>query len=575
MTPATALHRRSGLGRLFASASASRASERFGRFFVRVSSATDADARTTREDEEGVDGGYGDDARGDGGKTATTTTRATTRERMPTTHASRFAVDERGAREAMRAWLAASTRRPRRVRGVGGDGEPRYRPAYAPYWVFDVDAETTYRGSVQVEGNWIRAGATPTVRTFDATRSESQVCANFTHRRDYVDSLRPGASVDFSDASMLWEEVRREAPANVKIEPFEMRRSMALSLATARMRDATRSEAKKELLEKYKNATATRDVVVEFTTLGRVVRAVYHPVWYVSFSHGSIVDAETSKIIQQPREAVVCGVTGKVLSDELYCETKARAVAFSAVALPAAVAAMAWPDSALLWLGQGGVGAVAAAASAAVVARSMPKMEQAKVDAERVREEERAFERAMRSSGNVEWMDESVQRYRDDAEWIRWAELDKLNWDRRQRQAWAYNILETQIYRCRERQEMRQEMEERAQQADEAERRQAAKEKRWGAEFKRESTRAPSGRHPGHSRDIHGFYKVLRLSERLGLATEEEVKAAYRAVALETHPDKVVGDEAAKKRAAERFQLVQKAYATLGDKEARVAYDRK
>ena len=575
MTPASALHRRSGLRRLFARASASRASERFGRFFVRVSSATDADARTTREDEEGVDDDVGDDTRGDGGKTATTTTRATTRERMPTTHASRFAVDERGAREAMRAWLAASTRRPRRVRGVGGDGEPRYRPAYAPYWVFDVDAETTYRGSVQVEGNWIRAGATPTVRTFDATRSESQVCANFTHRRDYVDSLRPGASVDFSDASMLWEEVRREAPANVKIEPFEMRRSMALSLATARMRDATRSEAKKELLEKYKNATATRDVVVEFTTLGRVVRAVYHPVWYVSFSHGSIVDAETSKIIQQPREAVVCGVTGKVLSDELYCETKARAVAFSAVALPAAVAAMAWPDSALLWLGQGGVGAVAAAASAAVVARSMPKMEQAKVDAERVREEERAFERAMRSSGNVEWMDESVQRYRDDAEWIRWAELDKLNWDRRQRQAWAYNILETQIYRCRERQEMRQEMEERAQQADEAERRQAAKEKRWGAEFKRESTRAPSGRHPGHSRDIHGFYKVLRLSERLGLATEEEVKAAYRAVALETHPDKVVGDEAAKKRAAERFQLVQKAYATLGDKEARVAYDRK
>jgi hypothetical protein len=572
MTPATALHRRSGLGRLFARASASRASERFGRFFVRVSSATDADARTTtREDEEGDD-----DARGDGGKTATTTTRAaTTRERMPTTHASRFAVDEREAREAMRAWLAASTRRPRAVRGVGGNGEPRYRPAYAPYWVFDVDAETTYRGSVQVEGNWIRAGATPTVRTFDATRSESQVCANFTHRRDYVDSLRPGESVDFSDASMLWEEVRREAPANVKIEPFEMRRSMALSLATARMRDATRSEAKKELLEKYKNATATRDVVVEFTTLGRVVRAVYHPVWYVSFSHGSIVDAETSKIIQQPREAVVCGVTGKVLSDELYCETKARAVAFSAVALPAAVAAMAWPDSALLWLGQGGVGAVAAAASAAVVARSMPKMEQAKVDAERVCEEERAFERAMRSSGNVEWMDESVQRYRDDAEWIRWAELDKLNWDRRQRQAWAYNILETQIYRCRERQEMRQEMEERAQQADEAERRQAAKEKRWGAEFKRESTRAPSGRHPGHSRDIHGFYKVLRLSERLGLATEEEVKAAYRAVALETHPDKVVGDEAAKKRAAERFQLVQKAYATLGDKEARVAYDRK
>lgn len=539
------------------------------RFFVRVTNATDVDARraSTREEDESDD-------RDDDGATASTSRTGRT-ERMPTTYASRFAVDESRAREALRTWLAASTRRPRRVRGVRGEPEPRYRPAYAPYWVFDVEAETTYQGSVQVEGNWIRAGATPTVRTFDATRSASQVCANFTHRRDYVDSLAPGASVDFSDASMLWEEVRRDAPLNVKIEPFEMRRSMALSLATARMRDATRAEAKKELMEKYKNATATRDVVIEFTTLSRVVRPVYHPVWYVSFSHGSIVDAETNKIIQQPREAVVCGVTGKVLSDDLYCETKARAAAFSAVALPAAMAAMTWPDSALLWLGQGGVGAVAAAASAAVLARSMPQMEQDKVDAKRVREEERAFERAMRSSGNVEWMDESVQRYRDDAEWIRWAELDKLNWDRKQRQAWAYDILETQIYRCRERQEMRHEMEERAQQADEAERRQAEKEKRWGADLKRDSSRTPSGRHPGYSRDIHGFYKVLRLSERLGLATEEEVKAAYRTVALETHPDKVVGDEAAKKRAAEKFQLVQKAYATLGNKEARVAYDRK
>ena len=48
----------------------------------------------------------------------------------------------------------------------------------------------------------------------------------------------------------------------------------------------------------------------------------------------------------------------------------------------------------------------------------------------------------------------------------------------------------------------------------------------------------------------------------------------YRLVALETHPDKVVGDAAAKTRAAERFRRAQKAYATLGDKEKRVAYDR-
>ena len=493
--------------------------------------------------------------------------------------AATFEVDERGARAALGRWLRARATRPLSVRGARGrerDG-PTFRAVYAPYWVFDVFAETTCEGAVEVEGNWVRSGTAASVARFDGSRTASQICASFAHRRDFVDAFRPGAHVDFESESGVMtsvDELRTpRTPSAVTIEPFDMRRSMALSLANARMRAAVREEAREALLEKIKNGTSTRDIVVEFNTLKRRVEAVYHPMWCVEFAHGSIVDEATNKIIQQPREAIICGVTGEVVSDELVCEHKARALAFSAVALPAALAAYAWPESALLFLGQGAVASTMAAASAAVLARQLPKMQRDKEDAARMVDEERAFARATRSVGNTEWMDEGVQRRRDDAEWRRWKETDKLHWVPANRRSWAYSILETQVFRFRERQEARHEMEERAARADEAARREAANQSRRGA---RDGERrgAPTGRHPGFSRDVHGFYKILRLETKLADATCEEIKRAFRLVALETHPDKVVGDAAAKTRAAERFHRAQKAYATLGDKDKRVAYDR-
>jgi hypothetical protein len=57
-------------------------------------------------------------------------------------------------------------------------------------------------------------------------------------------------------------------------------------------------------------------------------------------------------------------------------------------------------------------------------------------------------------------------------------------------------------------------------------------------------------------------YSTLGLSSS---ATDADVKAAYRRLALETHPDKG-GD-------AERFKAVAAAYATLSDPSARAAYD--
>jgi curved DNA-binding protein CbpA len=55
---------------------------------------------------------------------------------------------------------------------------------------------------------------------------------------------------------------------------------------------------------------------------------------------------------------------------------------------------------------------------------------------------------------------------------------------------------------------------------------------------------------------------------------EEEIKAAYRKLALKLHPDRQIGKDAvAQAQAAEQFALLLKAYDTLKDPEQRKLYN--
>ena len=77
--------------------------------------------------------------------------------------------------------------------------------------------------------------------------------------------------------------------------------------------------------------------------------------------------------------------------------------------------------------------------------------------------------------------------------------------------------------------------------------------------------RQPPQRRPPPSSKRKTLYDVLGVAV---VAPHADLKRAYRALALRLHPDKC-----ASPTANERFKAVQEAYATLGDRSRRAAYD--
>src|ERR1700739_5084820 len=63
------------------------------------------------------------------------------------------------------------------------------------------------------------------------------------------------------------------------------------------------------------------------------------------------------------------------------------------------------------------------------------------------------------------------------------------------------------------------------------------------------------------------YYEILGISKS---ASQDEIKKAYRKVAMQYHPDRNPGDKAAE----EKFKEAAEAYEILSDTEKRAQYDR-
>jgi DnaJ-class molecular chaperone len=68
--------------------------------------------------------------------------------------------------------------------------------------------------------------------------------------------------------------------------------------------------------------------------------------------------------------------------------------------------------------------------------------------------------------------------------------------------------------------------------------------------------------------DKRDYYEVLGLTKG---ASEDEIKKAYRKLALKWHPDKNPDN---KDEAQKKFKEIAEAYSVLSDKDKRAAYDR-
>ena len=67
--------------------------------------------------------------------------------------------------------------------------------------------------------------------------------------------------------------------------------------------------------------------------------------------------------------------------------------------------------------------------------------------------------------------------------------------------------------------------------------------------------------------EFKDYYQTLGVTKE---ASPEEIKRAFRKLAIQYHPDKAKGD---KQQAEEKFKEINEAYEVLGDPEKRKKYD--
>ena len=499
-----------------------------------------------------------------------------------------FTVEtEREALQIFERWLKRDPLRPRKVvdSSSGGGGGPTVLKTLIPYWKFaDVSFRVKYKAKVGFSGRerkegkgggedgdvewqeieeWREFNDGEAVRYDFEKDAAARQFATFSVRPDFARLIEPPASLagnvgEKGETEGEVEEATKKTQnsRDVTVLPFEIKRSFAWTLALANIRDDLREKASKELKDTF-STDHVKDVLVHLEVVSRgTPLAVYLPAYLVEFTHGHETEKkETIRYLR--RSAIVCGTSGNVACDELACSTRAMGIG------GISMSTLTFMFSGMTDYGLSFLSGVVSAALLSHYAKTLDfrSRAQQKKDREDVIKEHNAFNFATEQS--INWLDECAQLARDDAEWSRWKRTKREDWVNEERKSWALAIWENQVYRRRERNERREELESQRAQKLEAERRAEEKRLKWGDDWDRASRKAANR---GLSTDSQSFYKILELDDKRNEATIEEIKDSYRRLAHRWHPDKKGGK-------VEKFQMIQKAYLTLGNKLRRETYD--
>ena len=499
-----------------------------------------------------------------------------------------FTVEtEREALQIFERWLKRDPLRPRKVvdSSSGGGGGPTVLKTLIPYWKFaDVSFRVKYKAKVGFSGRerkegkgggedgdvewqeieeWREFNDGEAVRYDFEKDAAARQFATFSVRPDFARLIEPPASLagnvgEKGETEGEVEEATKKTQnsRDVTVLPFEIKRSFAWTLALANIRDDLREKASKELKDTF-STDHVKDVLVHLEVVSRgTPLAVYLPAYLVEFTHGHETEKkETIRYLR--RSAIVCGTSGNVACDELACSKRAMGIG------GISMSTLTFMFSGMTDYGLSFLSGVVSAALLSHYAKTLDfrSRAQQKKDREDVIKEHNAFNFATEQS--INWLDECAQLARDDAEWSRWKRTKREDWVNEERKSWALAIWENQVYRRRERNERREELESQRAQKLEAERRAEEKRLKWGDDWDRASRKAANR---GLSTDSQSFYKILELDDKRNEATIEEIKDSYRRLAHRWHPDKKGGK-------VEKFQMIQKAYLTLGNKLRRETYD--
>lgn len=403
------------------------------------------------------------------------------------------------------------------------------RPVFLPFWVFEASVKGTVSGEVghrvlrpeyniRTKRMEMRASMQwqPTNRhkmpliKFHNNQPEMQVLASYAHKQEYAEAIKG----QYIDAAKRMTSAMMEGPQGEKreVEPFEMFPSVARERLITDLKSYILHDGSEYLRILY-SADDVRSVTIDFDFIGDIKPfPVYLPSYVVEYSY-----------MGHNFRALVNGVNGQVGGEHHYSSFKVGGLtALGAIAGAAALGLDFLNIPSFISIGLASV-------VAGVAARYYPFYAAWRKEQRRVAEEA-----LQKRQAHFSW--ESDSFWRDYGEHQR-QQRDK---EREEELRW---------------QKSRQQQQHQRQQ------------------YQRTSYDREPPRTRPQSVDPKGYYRLLELSGKEGTATEEEVKTAFRRLAMKYHPD-MQKTEQEKKKNSEIFKRVVTAYQVLRDKTKRSNYDR-
>jgi len=422
------------------------------------------------------------------------------------------------------------------------------------------------------------------------------------HSRDHGQEAQKGLGPRF-----VGKEVALHSP--------DMRQHIAWQLAYRGMMHAKIAEAGHRAKAESK-AAEVKNVHVTLQIHSRAAELLFLPAYLAEYQYGTRYKKGTSGVtVPQMFQAVVGGTrTGGIAATTHVSARKAELVTGGAVGtLGLAVGQFA--SGTLGWepmFAMGGVESMTAAAVAALLggmwAQSLPHAQRNLVLEQQVHAEQEfykqydaleakttaaAIEAASKhmegestgftSSQEGSVADEYMQWLWLDIDWRRWEGDESWSWDAQDRRDAAERIAKSVVSRRLARQRFVQRLIEERDRQDYAADVEAQRAQRWRGRgpASGRSSRGPSefgqmeSARKRSRKDFLGYYRLMGIQE--GEVTTETIKAAFKAQAMQAHPDRVMAPGTppeVQQQAVAKFQKLQVAYDVLRDPEKRRAYDR-